>query len=125
VSLCPLQAAACAWPMQGIMRECNRRGSPLTGVLLLLSAALCRIFDKLIDQRGNLDMRNVTTLIWLNRKDKKMVRNPRVPSVCFLMVHLTSNALRLHQNTRQSSWRVKVLAQPALAASQATALRFS
>jgi len=26
------------------------------------------IFNKLIDENGHLDMRNVTTLIWVNRK---------------------------------------------------------
>ena len=28
---------------------------------------LCSIFNKLIDDQGHLDMRNVTTLIWVNR----------------------------------------------------------
>lgn len=40
---------------------------------------LCRvflagsIFNKLIDEQGHLDMRNVTTLIWVNRKRPDIV----------------------------------------------------
>mmetsp|Transcript_9964 Transcript_9964/g.14023 ORF Transcript_9964/g.14023 Transcript_9964/m.14023 type:complete len:1056 (-) Transcript_9964:155-3322(-) len=38
------------------------------------SMELKEIIDKLIDQRGNLDMRSVTRLIWLNRNDKHMIQ---------------------------------------------------
>lgn len=31
------------------------------------------IFNKLIDDQGHLDMRNVTTLIWVNRKKPEIV----------------------------------------------------
>ncbi len=32
------------------------------------------MFEKLIDENGNLDMRNVTTLIWLNRYKPNMIQ---------------------------------------------------
>lgn len=33
----------------------------------------CSIFNKMIDDQGHLDMRNVTTLIWVNRKRPEIV----------------------------------------------------
>eukprot|EP01084_Bolivina_argentea_P055401 101583_1 len=32
------------------------------------------VFEKLVDENGNLDMRNVTTLIWLNRNQPSMIQ---------------------------------------------------
>lgn len=36
--------------------------------LIMLNVPVGSIFNKLIDEQGHLDMRNVTTLIWVNRK---------------------------------------------------------
>lgn len=50
----------------------------LNGVGVHVSTPPCRdwsgsIFNKLIDEQGHLDMRNVTTLIWVNRKRPDIV----------------------------------------------------
>lgn len=38
-----------------------------------MTSCFVSIFNKLIDDQGHLDMRNVTTLIWVNRKKPQIV----------------------------------------------------
>lgn len=48
------------------------------------------IFNKLIDENGHLDMRNVTTLIWVNRK-----RFDIVETIVELLIEVSELACRM------------------------------